>query len=85
MRQQFTFYRSFWEALVELPSKQKAEVVCAICEYALDGVEPNLQGVSKAIFTLIKPTLDAAARKADNGKAGASKREANARQTVSKP
>ncbi len=75
-RSQFTFYRSFWDAIQELPSKAKAEVICAICSYALDGEEPKLSGTSKAIFTLIKPTLDASARKAENGRRGGSNQEA---------
>ena len=83
-RSQFTFYRSFWEAIQELPSKSRAEVVCAICSYALDGEAPNLSGTSKAIFSLIKPTLDASARKAEIGKLGGSKTQAKAKQDASK-
>lgn len=84
MRSQFTFYRSFWEAIQELPIKAKTEVICAICAYALDGEETPLSGTSKAIFMLIKPTLDASAKKAEIGKQGVSKREANRKQTASK-
>ena len=84
MRNQFTFYRSFWEAVQELPIKAKTEVICAICSYALDGEETPLSGTSKAIFMLIKPTLDASAKKAEIGKQGVSKREANRKQTANK-
>lgn len=83
-RTQFTFYRSFYEAIRELPKKEQTAVLMAICEYALDGVEPKLSGVSSAIFTLIKPNLDTAAKRAENGRSGGSKREANAKQNESK-
>lgn len=66
IRQQFTFYRSFWEAIESLPKKDKADVLCAICSYALDGEVPSLSGAPKAMFALIRPTLDSSARKAEN-------------------
>ena len=83
-RSQFTFYRSFWEAIKELPTKSRAEVVLAICAYALDGEASGLSGTSKAIFTLIKPTLDASARKAEIGKLGGSRTQAERKQSESK-
>ena len=80
-RGQFTFYRSFWEAIRELPAKDKAAVICAVCAYVFDEEAPSLQGTSKAIFSLMKPTLDSSAKKAANGKLGGSKSKANAKQT----
>ena len=87
MRNQFTFYRSFWEAISGLPSKTKLTVIEAVCEYALDNQEPQLSGVAKTVFLLIKPTLDTSARRSESGRAGgakqsASKREANEKQTA---
>lgn len=84
MRAQFTFYRSFWDALKDLPAKDRTALLSAICEYALDEKEPSLTGIQRSIFTLIKPTLDTSARKADSGRLGGSKREANAKQSASK-
>ena len=69
-RQQFTFYRSFWEAAKILPPKEKTLVLEAICAYALDDEERELSLVSGAIFALIKPNLDASKRKAEGGKKG---------------
>lgn len=83
-RGQFTFYRSFWEAVKALPPKDRNAVLNAICAYALDGEEPRLSGVQNSIFILVRPTLDTSARKAENGKVGGSKAEANAKQTESK-
>ena len=87
-RQQFTFYRSFWEAVKGLERKDQLPVLSAVIEYALDSKEP--QGLTKtqtAFFLLTKPTLDASRRKAESGKQGGSKRkqtEASEKQTVSK-
>lgn len=70
MRKQFTFYRSYFEAVIDLPKKDQTAVILAICDYALNEVEPNLAGTSKVVFNLIRPTLDAARRKAEGGKKG---------------
>ena len=40
-RSQFTFYRSFWEAVQSLPKKDKLPVLEAIISYALDGDIPS--------------------------------------------
>lgn len=66
-RKQFTFYRSYYEAVKVLPKKEQTAVLLAICGYALDGIEPNLTGTAKGIFELTRPTLDAARRKAEGG------------------
>lgn len=66
-RKQFTFYRSYYEAVKVLPKKEQTAVLLAICGYALDGIEPNLSGTAKGIFELTRPTLDAARRKAEGG------------------
>lgn len=68
-RDQFTFYRSYYEALKNLPEKERAKVLFAIMEYALDEQEPNnLEGVCAACFLLIRPTLDSGRIKAANRK-----------------
>lgn len=74
-RKQFTFYRSYFEAVKELPKKEQCAVILAICGYALDEEEPNLTGTSKAIFSLIRPTLDASRRKANGGMNGSPKKD----------
>ena len=84
MRQQFTFYRSFYLAIRKMKKQDAATLVLAICAYALDGEEPKLSDNLSGTFELIRPTLDASARKSENGKNGGSKRkqtEANASKT----
>ena len=78
-RAQFTFYRSYYEAIKELPKKEQTAVLLAICAYALDYEEPKLTGTASAIFTLIRPTLDAS-RKREAGR----RSQANRKQTGSK-
>lgn len=68
-REQFTFYRSYYEALKDLPEKERAKVLFAILDYALDEQTPNeLTGVCSACFKLIRPTLDSGRIKAANRK-----------------
>lgn len=84
-RDQFTFYRSFWEALKALPKKDQLPFVMAVCSYALDGESRPLTGAPYASFLLVKPILDKASKKAANGKQGGSKPKAKGKQGESKP
>jgi len=82
-------YRSFYEAIIELPESNQLEIMKAIFEYGFDGVEPNLSGLSKTIWILIKPNLEANRRKWENGcqpkqKQSGSKTEAKPKQGKSK-
>lgn len=59
-RKQFTFYRSYYDALMQLPVSSRGKIFVAIMEYGLFGIEPEgLNSVQKACFFLIKPTLEA--------------------------
>lgn len=85
-REQFTFYRSYFDSTKELPQKDRAAFILAVCEYGLYGTEPTgLSPTAKACFALTRPTLDSGRRKAANGKQGGKKSEANSKQTESKP
>lgn len=69
-RKQFTFYRSFWEAIRVLPKKDRLPILEAIISYALDGAEPSsLTQSQMAFFSLVRPNLDTARRKASGGSA----------------
>lgn len=66
-RKQFTFYRSYYEAIKHLPERDKAKVLMAILSYALDDLMPEgLSGAALSVFTLIRPTLDSGRVKAQN-------------------
>lgn len=76
----FVFYESFSDAINELKPADRLKVYDSITAYVFKGKEPNLSGVSKAIFALIKPQLDANKVRYENGlKGGAPKGNSNAR------
>ena len=89
MRDSLIFYRSFYEAINELPKETQAEVYHAIFEFSLNYKEIELSGLSKTIFTLIKPQLQANNKRFENGtkpkhKQNESKTEAKDKQDLSK-
>ena len=76
----FIFYASFFEAIKELPDENQLALYNAIFEYGLNGVEPNLTGINKTVFTLIAPQLKANRTRYENGcKGGAPAGNSNAR------
>ena len=92
MRDGFVFYRSFFESFSDLSKKDKLVLFDALCNYALNGVEPELTGTPSAIFKLLKPQVDANTRRYENGLKGGrprknqeeTKREPNNNQTKTK-
>lgn len=69
MRDQFTFSRTFWEAISPLPKTVQVEAIMAMCAYALDDVEPDgLSPMAAALFLLVRPSLDASAKMSAGGK-----------------
>jgi hypothetical protein len=89
MRDSLIFYRSFYEAINELPKETQAEVYHAIFEFSLNFKEIELSGLAKTIFTLIKPQLEANNKRFANGtkpkhKQVESKTEAKDKQDLSK-
>jgi len=73
-RDSIIFYRSFYEAIKELPAEIQAAVYNAIFEYSLNFNQVELQGLPKTIFTLIKPQLDANNKRFENGSKGGRKK-----------
>ena len=88
-RKQFTFYESFFNAISRIKKKQdRADAYDMICAYALYQTEPDLDSVPDAVaiaFDLLRPVLDKAKERAESGKKGGSKPEANVKQTASYP
>lgn len=93
----FVFYKSFYEAISQIPPENQLEVYNAICKYSLEGKEPeNLSGIASAIFILIKPNIDSSQNRyqasIENGKRGGRPRkngkqeaEENQKETQQKP
>lgn len=70
-RESFIFYRSFYEAIKELPRDIQGEVLTAIMEYGLNGATTgSLKPIARAIVTLIKPQLEANNKRFKNSKKG---------------
>lgn len=86
-RNQFTFYRSYYDAIQELSKKDQSALILAVCAYAIYETLPKgLSSAASTAFKLIQPTLDSGRRKAESGSiGGASKPQANGKQTESKP
>ena len=83
-RDSFIFYRSFYEAIKEVPAEAQLQIYKAISIYALEQEEIELSGIAKAIFSLVKPQLDANYKKYENGKQTKSKSKAKNKQNESK-
>lgn len=79
-RDTFIFYRSFKESMSDLSDADKLIMYEAITDYSLDMKEPELTGFPKALFSLIRPFLDANTQRWKNGcKDGAPKGNKNNR------
>lgn len=76
-RDSFIFYRSFFEASKHLSTEQKSDLFTAICRYSLDNEEMKLDDMCSAMFSLIKPQLQANYKRWQNG--------CKKKQTISKP
>jgi len=85
-RESFVFYRSFYEGIKELPRDIQGEVLTAIMEYGLNGVTTeNQKPITKAMFALIKPQIDANNQRFENGKLGAEHGKKGGRPRKEKP
>ena len=69
-RDTFIFYRSFLEGVEAFDDNEQLNLYRAITHYALNGIDPNLTGVAKAMFNVMKPQIDANTKKYLNGKNG---------------
>lgn len=79
MRDNMLIYRSFFEAIKEMPDQSQVKIWNAVFELGLNNKEVELEGLEKTIFTLIKPQIEANIKRFINGKAPKTK------QTESKP
>lgn len=71
MRDNFIFYRSFYEGAKVLKDSDRIKLYEAIFEYALDNKEPNLKGYPLGMFSMARPQLDANNKRYNDGLKGA--------------
>ena len=83
LRDTMVIYRSFYEAIRELPKENQAEVWEAVFELGFNFNELELKGLSKTIFTLIKPIIESNIKRYISGKTPKAKQEAS--ETEAKP
>lgn len=85
MRDKFNFFRSYLKPAEILTDAEFGFFVKQMCNYALDDAEPVLEGTSKTLWEMIKPSIDKGIKisevRTEAGKKGLDKRW----QTNSKP
>lgn len=71
-RDSFIFYRSFYEAISRCPADLQNALFRAVASYGLDRIEPDFSDnqMAAAIWTLIRPQLDATYKRYLNGRKG---------------
>lgn len=77
----FSFYKSYYEALKEIPEKDKKDIIFAIINYVFEDKKPKFKGTNKIIWTLIEPNLNTSKNKS-NSNSGAPIGNQNASKTL---
>ena len=62
-KESFVFYRGFREAINALPQEYQLKTMQYLMDYAFDGIEPEENGVEKALFLSFKPQIDASQKR----------------------
>lgn len=70
MSECFTLYRSVWDGIKGLPDETALRLLKALFGYALDGIEPELQGLEQTVFTSWRANVDASRARQEAGKLG---------------
>ena len=65
---QFTFFRNYHDFIKELDYEKKCQFLIAIDEYVFDDKEPYFDGLEKAIWNMIKVSLDVSKNKSNNAR-----------------
>ena len=81
-RDSMVFYRSFFEAVEDLPPEDFKQAVTAIMRYGLDGTADDVKGVAKSILIMARPQIDKNNKRYENGTRGG--RKPNDNQTITK-
>ena len=74
-RDSIIFYKSFYEAIKNIPNEEQLKLYNAIFSYSFTETEPKIEeGIAKAMFILMKPNIDSANARykasIENGKKG---------------
>lgn len=69
-RDSMVFYRSFFEAVEDLPPEDFKQAVTAIMRYGLDGTADDVKGIAKSLLIMAKPQIDKNNARYENGLKG---------------
>ena len=78
-RKAFSFLRSFYKSACNLENNKplQADFLMAVCNYGLNGIEPEPGGELAALFELVRPNLDISFAKSVAGAKGGSRNKAD--------
>ena len=57
-KNKFTFKRSYFEAIDQMPKESQLDIYKAVANYALNGEVTNLKDSAGAVFNLIRASID---------------------------
>lgn len=69
-RESMVFYRSFYEAIKDLPDIELAQAFRAIAEYGLNGIALECSGSARVALKMAMPQIDKNNARYENGKKG---------------
>lgn len=70
MKDSFVFYKSFFDAIEELPEEHQLEAYRSIMMLALFGIDEKPSGLASIVYIMAKPQIEANYEKYENGKKG---------------
>ena len=85
MRDSLVFYRSFYEAIKDLPQEERIKAYDYIFNYAFEDIEPDSISAASAIFKMAKPQIDANNKRYENGCKGGRPKKEKQTKTKTKP
>lgn len=84
MNEAMVFYKSFYEAIKWLDEAEQLKCYRAIMEYSLNGIEPDIEGPSRAVFECCKAQIDANERRREAGRKGGEAKASKSKQESGK-
>lgn len=78
MSDSLVFYRSYYDAVKNLPPEEFKSCITALMEYALNGDDAPADATAQMYLTLTKPLIDANKARRANGKKGGRKKKSDA-------
>lgn len=70
MRDGFVFYKNWAKAMDILPPEEYKETMKAIFSYAMEDIEPDIDGFGASLFEMARPVIDANNKRYADGKRG---------------